>query len=264
MAGQLPAPPAGSVYQLSSADASGVDAPRDVHLRRVPFVPGAVRHRPVGRNGSDDHAGARRRRAGRAGTAGGLRRAAELRVVPGRSSRRSSEPARGRPTRAPSSARRARLRSMPPAYPVSDPSAPPTRWHGTTIEIGFLATAAPTARAAPGIPRRAASSPYVRVSPRRDGPELLPDAPLECRPPRTELGDLPRHRGAGERCVQRGPNCRERLGILDRRRVDGRPAPVPGEEAAGQDRVAGGRTLADQEKRAERAGVMRVEGGTHR
>ena len=38
------------------------------------------------------------------------------------------------------------------------PSAEMTRWHGITIGIGFAPLACPTARAAPGIPIRLASS----------------------------------------------------------------------------------------------------------
>ena len=37
--------------------------------------------------------------------------------------------------------------STPPANPVSEPSDPTTRWHGTMIDSGFLPFAAPTARA---------------------------------------------------------------------------------------------------------------------
>ena len=36
--------------------------------------------------------------------------------------------------------------SMPPPKPVSEPSAPTTRWHGTTIDSGFAPLARPTAR----------------------------------------------------------------------------------------------------------------------
>ena len=53
----------------------------------------------------------------------------------------------------------------PPAYPVSRPPAPMTRWQGMRIEIGLQPLAAPTARTALGRPRFLASSPYVRVSP---------------------------------------------------------------------------------------------------
>jgi hypothetical protein len=42
---------------------------------------------------------------------------------------------------------------------VSDPSAPTTRWQGTTTPIGFLLFASPTARAAFGEPMAAASAP---------------------------------------------------------------------------------------------------------
>jgi outer membrane usher protein len=42
--------------------------------------------------------------------------------------------------------------SRPPANPVSSPDEPITRWHGTTIEMGFRPLAAPTARMAVGLP----------------------------------------------------------------------------------------------------------------
>ena len=40
-----------------------------------------------------------------------------------------------------------------------------TRWQGTIKQIGFVAFAVPTARAAPGAPTLAASSPYETVVP---------------------------------------------------------------------------------------------------
>src|SRR5579859_3280961 len=52
-----------------------------------------------------------------------------------------------------------RLRSRPPPYPTSEPPAPISRWHGMTIEIGLRPFASPTARAADGRLRRAASWP---------------------------------------------------------------------------------------------------------
>ena len=77
---------------------------------------------------------------------------------------------------APSSRSSHSLRSSPPAYPLSEPSAATTRWHGTIIEMGLRATAAPTARedttgsSFPGTRCRAAIrwaiSPYVATSPR--------------------------------------------------------------------------------------------------
>ena len=77
---------------------------------------------------------------------------------------------------APSSRSSHSLRLSPPAYPLSDPSAATTRWHGTIIEMGLRATAAPTARgdtagaSFPGTRCRAAIrwaiSPYVATSPR--------------------------------------------------------------------------------------------------
>ena len=52
------------------------------------------------------------------------------------------------------------LRSTPQPYPVSEPSAPMTRWHGTMIEIGLRPLARPTAREATGdLPSAAATSP---------------------------------------------------------------------------------------------------------
>src|SRR6478736_1394016 len=53
---------------------------------------------------------------------------------------------------APSSSSRRALTSRPPANPVSAPLDPTTRWQGATIDTGFLPFAAPTARAAPGLP----------------------------------------------------------------------------------------------------------------
>jgi hypothetical protein len=44
------------------------------------------------------------------------------------------------------------LVSRPPANPVNWPLEPITRWHGTTIDRGFLRLAAPTARTALGRP----------------------------------------------------------------------------------------------------------------
>jgi hypothetical protein len=49
---------------------------------------------------------------------------------------------------------------------VSEPSAPITRWQGTTIETGFFAFAAPTARTASGLPIVRASAAYVTTTPR--------------------------------------------------------------------------------------------------
>src|SRR6266853_425331 len=49
---------------------------------------------------------------------------------------------------APSCSSSQRLRSNPPPKPVSDPSAPTTRWQGTMIGMRFLPLAAPTARVA--------------------------------------------------------------------------------------------------------------------
>src|SRR4029453_16229445 len=58
------------------------------------------------------------------------------------------------------------LGSSPPPYPVRLPSAPMTRWHGTTIGIGLAPLAMPTARDAAGsIPSDAAISPYDAVVP---------------------------------------------------------------------------------------------------
>src|SRR5690606_13625740 len=59
----------------------------------------------------------------------------------------------------PSNSSSARLRSNPPAYPVSAPPAPSTRWQGTTTDTGLRPTAAPTALAAAGLPMAWASSP---------------------------------------------------------------------------------------------------------
>ena len=53
-----------------------------------------------------------------------------------------------------------------PAYPVSAPEVPITRWQGISSPIGLRPTAPPTARAAPGFPIRRATSPYEAVAPR--------------------------------------------------------------------------------------------------
>ncbi len=47
----------------------------------------------------------------------------------------------------PSSSSNFRFRSSPPPNPTSEPSAPITRWHGTTTGTGFRPSAAPTTRA---------------------------------------------------------------------------------------------------------------------
>ncbi len=49
---------------------------------------------------------------------------------------------------------------------VPSPSAATTRWHGTKMPSRFRAQKLPAARAAPGAPASAASSPYVTTSPR--------------------------------------------------------------------------------------------------
>lgn len=54
--------------------------------------------------------------------------------------------------RRPSCASRRVLRCRPPPKPVSEPSAPITRWQGITSGMRFVAFARPTARAAPGLP----------------------------------------------------------------------------------------------------------------
>ena len=58
---------------------------------------------------------------------------------------------------APSIARSRRFTARPPAYPTSDPSEPTTRWHGTTIGIGFEFSAPPAARDAFSLPARRAT-----------------------------------------------------------------------------------------------------------
>src|SRR4051794_15147904 len=57
------------------------------------------------------------------------------------------------------------LRSSPPAYPVSWPFFPTTRWHGTTMLSGLRPTDCPTSRAVLPSATAAANSPYVIVSP---------------------------------------------------------------------------------------------------
>ena len=68
-------------------------------------------------------------------------------------------------------------------YPPS-PSAPTTLWQGTTIPKRFVAQKEPAARAAPGCPESAASSPYVTVSPRPTPRRALDDRRLKRRAPR--------------------------------------------------------------------------------
>jgi hypothetical protein len=50
------------------------------------------------------------------------------------------------------------FRSTPHRYPVSDPLAPTTRWHGTTSATRFIAQARATARVAFGSPISCATS----------------------------------------------------------------------------------------------------------
>lgn len=57
------------------------------------------------------------------------------------------------------------LLAIPPAYPVSAPHAPITRWHGIMIDIGLRPTAAPMARDDFGWFSFFAISPYVVVWP---------------------------------------------------------------------------------------------------
>src|ERR1700745_4018230 len=54
----------------------------------------------------------------------------------------------------------------PHLYPARFPSARTTRWHGTTIETGFVAHARATARTARGFPTARAIWVYVLVAPR--------------------------------------------------------------------------------------------------
>ena len=58
-----------------------------------------------------------------------------------------------------SKARSRRFSAVPPPKPPSPPPAATTRWQGTTSGTGFRAIAWPTARAAHGLPARAATSP---------------------------------------------------------------------------------------------------------
>ena len=67
---------------------------------------------------------------------------------PSSASRRAWAGGRRRRRSAPSCRSSHSLRSTPQPYPVSDPSAPITRWHGTMIEIGLRPLASPTAREA--------------------------------------------------------------------------------------------------------------------
>ena len=58
-----------------------------------------------------------------------------------------------------SSSNKKRLASKPPAYPVSVPSAPITRWQGMKMLRAFAPLAAATALTAVGLPSLLASSP---------------------------------------------------------------------------------------------------------
>jgi hypothetical protein len=60
------------------------------------------------------------------------------------------------PAGAPSRARRRFFSGKPPPYPTNFPLAPITRWHGTTIGMGFAPFAAPTPPTAVGAPLAAA------------------------------------------------------------------------------------------------------------
>ena len=57
------------------------------------------------------------------------------------------------------------MAATPPAYPVSAPCDPTTRWQGTTMHRGLAPSAAPTAREAVGRSMALASPPYVSRSP---------------------------------------------------------------------------------------------------
>src|ERR1700723_2725776 len=57
------------------------------------------------------------------------------------------------------------LRERPQRYPARLPSSRTTRWHGTTIDTGFVAQARATARTAVGRPMARATCVYVRVVP---------------------------------------------------------------------------------------------------
>jgi hypothetical protein len=59
---------------------------------------------------------------------------------------------------APSSASRRVFASVPPRYCPTPPPDGSTRWHGTTIGSGLVASALPVARNAAGLPARAAIS----------------------------------------------------------------------------------------------------------
>src|SRR5580704_12694654 len=57
------------------------------------------------------------------------------------------------------------LRERPQRYPARLPSSRTTRWHGTTIDTGFVAHARATARTAFGFPTACATCEYVFVVP---------------------------------------------------------------------------------------------------
>src|SRR5687767_5682092 len=59
-----------------------------------------------------------------------------------------------------SSSSSAALTASPPPKPVSEPSAPMTRWQGITMGMGLLPLARPTARDPLGLPSSWARAPY--------------------------------------------------------------------------------------------------------
>ncbi len=124
--------------------------------------------------------------------ADGESRRGQIRSSPGfRILETTLPPARAWDSDAPSSASRNALASRPPANPVSLPVAPITRWHGVTIEIGFLPFAAPTARTASGLPICLRDLAVRSRFAERDRQQRVPDFSLEHRAPRVQ-----RHREA--------------------------------------------------------------------
>ena len=125
-----------------------------------------------------------------------------------------------------SSASRRALRSSPPAYPVREPSAPTTRWHGMRMLTGLRPTACPTRcgepRAAELARDRAVGGRRAVGDRRRAGPRRAPRrrqpcvavGTVKCRPlaargtRRAAAGRL-ENRVAG-RAGPRGRSCRPR------------------------------------------------------
>ena len=126
---------------------------------------------------------------------------------------------------APSSASRRALASSPPANPVSLPVEPMTRWHGATIDTGFLPFAAPTARTAAGLPICLRDLSVGSRLAERDRQQRVPHLALKRR-----AGDDPastRTPSAGRRSIPRaGARSRRSTGWPVVLRLDVQPHPA--------------------------------------